>query len=79
MSGTTPRDKSEGPAEDIPIYPVYEDDDLLVINKQPGIIVHPTKGHPYHTIANGLMKYMEDTNRLNAGSVTFSSSIMLSL
>lgn len=58
-----PEEKSDFPAEDIPIYPVYEDEDLLVINKQPGIIVHPTKGHPYHTIANGLMKYMEDTDQ----------------
>ena len=58
-----PEEKSDFPPEDIPIYPVFEDDDLLVINKQPGVIVHPTKGHPYHTIANGLMKYMEDTNQ----------------
>lgn len=63
LSIKLPEEKSDFPAEDIPIYPVYEDDDLLVINKQPGIIVHPTKGHPYHTIANGLMKYMEDTNQ----------------
>lgn len=58
-----PDEKSEFPAEDIPISPVYEDDDLLIINKQPGIIVHPTKGHPIHTIANGIMKYMADTNQ----------------
>ena len=45
--------------EDIPICPVYEDEDLLVIDKQPGIVVHPTKGHPSGTIANGLMRYME--------------------
>ena len=63
LSIKLPEEKSDFPAEDIPIYPVYEDDDLLVINKQPGIIVHPTKGHPNHTIANGLMKYMEDTNQ----------------
>ncbi|NLY82913.1 MAG: RluA family pseudouridine synthase [Clostridiales bacterium] len=58
-----PVETSDFPVEDIPIYPVYEDDDLLIINKQPGIIVHPTRGHPVHTIANGLMKYMEDTNQ----------------
>jgi 23S rRNA pseudouridine1911/1915/1917 synthase len=57
-----PKEKSDFPVEDIPIYPVYEDDDLLIINKQAGVIIHPTKGHPIHTIANGLMKYMEDTN-----------------
>ncbi len=46
--------------EDIPIRVIYEDPHLLAINKQPGLVVHPTKGHPCHTIANGLMKYMLD-------------------
>ena len=32
---------------------------MLVIDKQPGIVTHPTKGHPVGTIANGLMRYME--------------------
>ncbi len=54
---------SDFPAEDIPIYPVYEDENLLIINKQPGYVVHPTKGQPNHTIANGLMKYMAETNQ----------------
>ncbi len=63
LSVKLPEESSDFPAEDIPISVVYEDDDLLIINKQPGIIVHPTKGHPYHTIANGLMKYMEDTGQ----------------
>ncbi|MGN0673668.1 MAG: RluA family pseudouridine synthase [Anaerovoracaceae bacterium] len=58
-----PKETSDFPAEDIPIDVLYEDDDLLIINKQPGIIVHPTKGHPFHTIANGLMKYMQDTSQ----------------
>lgn len=58
-----PKETSDFPAEDIPIDVLFEDDDLLIINKQPGIIVHPTKGHPYHTIANGLMKYMQDTGQ----------------
>ena len=58
-----PKETSNFPAEDIPITPLYEDDDLLVIDKQPGITVHPTKGHPNHTLANGIMKYMEDTGQ----------------
>ena len=33
------------------------------MNKQPGIIVHPTKGHPQHTIANAVMKYMLDSGQ----------------
>lgn len=58
-----PDEQSQFPAEDIPIYPIYEDEDLLIINKQAGITVHPTKGHPLHTIANGLMTYMNNTNQ----------------
>lgn len=54
-----PEERCSFLAEDIPICPVFEDDDLLVIDKQPGIVVHPTKGHPTGTIANGLMRYME--------------------
>lgn len=64
LSIKLPEEKSDFPVEDIPIYPVFEDDDLLVLNKQPGVIVHPTKGHPSHTIANGLMKYMADTEQM---------------
>ncbi len=58
-----PLENSDFPPEDIPIEPLYEDDDLLIINKQPGITVHPTKGHPDHTLANGIMKYMADTHQ----------------
>lgn len=58
-----PEETSDFPPEDIPLDIIYEDDDLILINKQPGIIVHPTKGHPVHTIANGVMKYMADTGQ----------------
>lgn len=53
-----PKEKSGFEPEDISISVVYEDDDLLIINKQPGYVVHPTKGHPCHTMANGVMNYM---------------------
>ena len=55
-----PEEKSDFTPEDIPLNIIYEDNDLIIINKQPGIIVHPTKGHPDHTIANAVMKYMLD-------------------
>ena len=55
-----PEEVSTFPEEDIPVYPVLDDQDLLIINKQAGFIVHPTKGHPAHTIANGVMKYMRE-------------------
>ncbi len=58
-----PEEKSEFIAEDIPIYPVYEDQDILILNKQAGVITHPTKGTPCHTLANGLMRFMEQTNQ----------------
>ena len=58
-----PEESNDFPPEDIPLEIVAEDDDLLIINKQPGIIVHPTKGHPYHTIANGITKYMADSGQ----------------
>jgi len=49
--------------QDIPISVVYEDMDLIIINKQPNIVVHPTKGHPDNTIANGLVNYLHKTNQ----------------
>lgn len=58
-----PEETSDFEPEDIPLDIIYEDEDLILINKQPGIIVHPTKGHPEHTIANGVMKYMADTGQ----------------
>lgn len=39
----------------IPLDIVYEDRDLLILNKQPGIVVHPTKGHPEGTLSNGII------------------------
>ena len=58
-----PDESSNFMPEDIPLDIVYEDDDIIVVNKQAGIIVHPTKGHPEHTIANAVMKYMSDTDQ----------------
>lgn len=55
-----PREISHFLPEDIPIEAVYEDEDLLLLNKQPGVTVHPTKGHTHGTIANGLMQYMQE-------------------
>lgn len=58
-----PEETSQFEPEPIPIQVLYEDSDLLLINKQPGFVVHPTKGHANHTIANGLMQYMIDTDQ----------------
>jgi len=63
ISVSLPREKSDFGPENIPISVVYEDEDLLIINKQPGYVVHPTKGHPCHTIANGIMNYMLENQK----------------
>lgn len=46
--------------QDIPIEVVFENQDLLVVNKQPYVVVHPTKGHPDGTIGNGIAKHFMD-------------------
>ncbi len=52
-------DEDEYDAVDIPINIVYEDNDLLVVNKPPYIVVHPTKSHQNNTIANGVAFYFK--------------------
>ncbi len=63
LSISMPEEVSDFIPEPIPIEIVYEDDDLLVINKQAGIVVHPTKGHHSHTMANGVMNYMLESKQ----------------
>ena len=43
--------------EDIPLRILYEDDDLLVLNKPPGLVVHPSAGHDEHTLVNALLHH----------------------
>lgn len=45
--------------EEMELDIIYEDDDLLVLNKPAGLVVHPTKGHPIGTLANGLVYYWQ--------------------
>jgi 23S rRNA pseudouridine1911/1915/1917 synthase len=45
-------------AENIPLSIVYEDADLLVIDKPAGLAVHPAPGHPSHTLVNALLHYL---------------------
>lgn len=53
-------------AEDIPINIVYEDDDLLVINKKSGIVVHPGNGNTSGTLVNALMHYTKNLSNKEA-------------
>ncbi|PKN79779.1 MAG: RluA family pseudouridine synthase [Candidatus Cloacimonetes bacterium HGW-Cloacimonetes-1] len=41
--------------QDIPLQIVYEDDDIAIINKAPGMIVHPGFGNPDHTLVNAIV------------------------
>ncbi len=58
---TLPEEKSDEwiKPQEMPLNIVYEDDDLLVINKDAGILVHPTQAHPDGTLANGLRWYFD--------------------
>ncbi|SKC63863.1 RluA family pseudouridine synthase [Maledivibacter halophilus] len=59
-----PNETNNFKPQDIPIDVAYEDMDLLIINKQPNIVVHPTKGHYDNTIANGLANYLQKTGQV---------------
>lgn len=50
-------------AEEIPFEVVYEDVDVIVVNKQPGVVTHPTKSHFKGTIANAAQFYLEKKNK----------------
>ncbi|WP_203628862.1 RluA family pseudouridine synthase [Lentilactobacillus fungorum] len=43
--------------EAIPLDIVYEDNDVIVVNKPQGMVVHPSAGHPNHTLVNGLLHH----------------------
>lgn len=44
-------------AEEIPLDIIYEDDDLLVVNKPQGMVVHPAAGNPSGTLVNALLAH----------------------
>ena len=48
-------------AENIPLNIVYEDKDLLVVNKPKGMVVHPAPGHYSGTLVNALMYHCKDS------------------
>ena len=41
--------------QDIPLDVVFEDDDVIVVNKPKGMVVHPATGHPHGTLVNALL------------------------
>ena len=48
---------AEAQAENIPLEILFEDQHLLVLNKPPGIVVHPSAGHDEHTLVNALLHH----------------------
>ncbi len=60
-----PSEVSDLNAEDIPLDIVYEDDDIIVINKPKGLVVHPGAGNSEHTLANALKFHSENLSSLN--------------
>lgn len=55
-----PRRELEIIPEDIPLNIVYEDDDLMVVNKPAGLVVHPGHGNYTGTLVNALAYYLKD-------------------
>lgn len=52
-------------AEDIPINIVYEDDDIAIVDKAEGMVVHPANGNPSGTLVNALMYHLDHLSAIN--------------
>ncbi|SHF49942.1 RluA family pseudouridine synthase [Ornithinibacillus halophilus] len=52
-------------AENIPLDVVYEDSDVIVVNKPKGMVVHPSVGHPNGTLVNALLYHCDDLSGIN--------------
>ena len=48
-------------AQDIPVEVLYEDNDIIVVNKPKGLVVHPANGNPDGTLVNAVMNICKDT------------------
>jgi 23S rRNA pseudouridine1911/1915/1917 synthase len=58
------KDESQDIApEKIDVDIVYEDEDILVVNKKPYMVVHPTKSYQSGTLANGVINYFMESNQ----------------
>jgi len=52
-----PLEKIDNQPEPIPLEVLFEDKDIIVINKPPGLVVHPGAGHRQHTLVNALLSH----------------------
>jgi 23S rRNA pseudouridine1911/1915/1917 synthase len=55
-----PPEPTDLQAEDIPLDIIHEDPDILVVNKPPGLVVHPAAGHPDGTLVNAVLHHCPD-------------------
>lgn len=53
--------------QDIPLNIIYEDDQLIVLNKEPGMVVHPGHGNYTGTLVNALMYHLKDNPLFHSG------------
>ena len=53
-------EKSEAQPEAMPLDVLFEDDDLLVLNKPAGLVMHPGAGHQHHTLVNALLAHCKN-------------------
>jgi 23S rRNA pseudouridine1911/1915/1917 synthase len=60
-----PLEKPSVEPENIPLDIVYEDSDLLVVNKKAGMVVHPAMGNYSHTLVNALLFHCKDLSGIN--------------
>ncbi|WP_207496845.1 RluA family pseudouridine synthase [Aridibaculum aurantiacum] len=59
---TNAPDESDITPEPLPLHIVYEDDSLMIIDKQPGMVVHPGSGNYSGTLLNGIAYYLRQQN-----------------
>ena len=52
-------------AEDLPLDIIYEDEDIVLINKAQGMVVHPGAGHPKGTLVNAILYHIKDLSGIN--------------
>ena len=74
ISLTLPEPPSKDiPPEEIPLEIIHEDSDLIVLNKQPGMLVHPARGNTHGTLVNALTYY---SDQLSSGLGEFRPGIV---
>lgn len=63
--------EAEGPhtrAENIPLEILYEDEELLLVHKPAGMVVHPAQGNPAHTLVNALLYHVQKLSGISGAA-----------